>query len=60
MTVDTWQQRLWDQAKQSHLFLNDIEDENAKLFIRACFHKISDLEDKVTELHYQVKELMKR
>lgn len=58
--MKTWQERLWEQAKESHLFLNDIKDETAKQFIIACFHKIEDLEEKVNTLHYEVKDLKKK
>jgi len=42
-------EKLWLDAKENHLLLNEIKDEVAKEFIRACFHKIELLEEQLNQ-----------
>ena len=37
----------WENAKENHLFLNDIKDPQARKFIIALFHQVVHLTDEV-------------
>ena len=47
----------FESAQDSHLFLNDIEDECAKRFIIAMFHEIEHQADIIENLHSKIKRL---
>ena len=47
----------FEQAKKDHLFLNDITEPTARLFIIAMFHEIEHQADIIENLHYKIKTL---